>query len=169
MAEEKSTAIKTIEPGIRYKSKGFEVYVAAGGRKATRYFPVTTSMDAMRLWRDQTKRRLEREGRMLLLPALAPPPRAASGGYIYFAQMGDFVKIGKAKDVAQRLSELQTAHPQPLTLVAFFYCEFPRRIEAIIHAEHQESKARGEWFRLTEKIMELVEHYAKSWHQNMAP
>jgi len=67
-------------------------------------------------------------------------------GYIYFVQM-DYIgpiKIGIAKNVQQRMRELQTGSPYRLNLL----CCFPGNedMEREIHLGFSEIKLEGEWF-----------------------
>lgn len=151
----------TIEPGIRRKRKRnvIEAYVNIKGQYLSRYFPPETPLEEIRAWRKHSKR----TGLFSwLLPTVRVPMRADQGGYIYFVQLGNHVKIGKTKDIERRLSELQTAHHEPLRLVAYEYATQPGKIEALIHREYAKHRAKnGEWFRLSNDIARLIQAKAE--------
>jgi hypothetical protein len=151
-----------VAKGIRRKPgrPGFEAYVKCAEKQVSRYFPAGTSLDVIAEWRKRTAANLHEPAPSL--PSLLPPSKPERGGYIYFIVGSEYVKIGKAKDVAQRLKELQTAHAEPLQLVAFFYHAMPSKVEAELHREFGDSRARGEWFRLTRDIIRLMERHAKA-------
>ena len=65
-------------------------------------------------------------------------------GNIYFIKCGNFVKIGYAKDVSKRLSELQVGNPYPLTIMTVIPGTL--RLEALFHQALQGYRERGEWF-----------------------
>jgi hypothetical protein len=160
MAEFKSSRI---ERGIRWKDDraGIEAYVTASGSHHSRYFAADTPLDEIRKWRSITAD-IHKRKHSDYMPAVSAPPRADNGGYVYFAQVRQYVKIGKARDVRQRMEELQTAHPDALRLVAYFRTNFPGRCEAEIMREYAAARVRGEWFRLTPDMCRLIEKHAKA-------
>jgi hypothetical protein len=80
-------------------------------------------------------------------------------GGVYFVRIGEFVKIGKARNVSERLHGLQTAHPQELQLLAVATGGVKEEQE--YHERFMPLHVRGEWFRLewpiTEEIQRLRE------------
>jgi hypothetical protein len=146
-----------IERGIRHKKGGFEAYVRVDGRQVSKWFPSDTPIKSIRKWRDGEGHNIKQP---FMLPTIPPPPVLAEGGYVYFIQCREFIKVGKARNVAQRLEELQTAHPEPLRLLAFIPCSQPSRVEAVILREYRPSLARGEWLKLTADVRRLVTHHA---------
>jgi hypothetical protein len=74
--------------------------------------------------------------------------------YVYAIDGGDLVKIGKANDVAGRFSSLQSGSPIQLVLLGSI--RGPRSLEKQIHAWAKEHIARGEWFRKTSPVMDIV-------------
>jgi hypothetical protein len=151
----------TIERGIRRKPgrTGLEAHVMVGGRMVTKYFIATTPIETIREWREAMKLTRPRSCSSYL-PTVPMPPRVSAGGYVYFLQMQAFVKIGRAMDVAQRIEELQTAHPETLRLVAYVHATQPGRIEATLHQTYQNCRVRGEWFALTEDLVRLIRKHA---------
>ena len=69
-------------------------------------------------------------------------------GYVYLIRSGEFVKIGVACNVAQRLRTLQIAHATPLVLLGLAECEDPYGTEKKIHVRLAAKHMRGEWFDL---------------------
>ena len=71
----------------------------------------------------------------------------------YFISNGRAVKIGRARRPAHRLRQLQTAHPQPLTLVATLDGDQ----EASLHRRFAGDRLEGEWFILSERIQAFID------------
>lgn len=82
----------------------------------------------------------------------------------------DLFKVGVAFDVYSRLQTLDTASPVGLILWAVLESTDAARIEKTIHAQLNEFRVKGEWFRLSpEQLEALVVDYgfvkqAKSIH-----
>jgi hypothetical protein len=161
MANQKST---TIEPGIRKRGDrpGYEGYVKIRGMSESKYFPAGTLLDEMRYWRDETRNTLRRLSakNKFYLPDVPCPPVRERGGYVYFAATVTSIKVGKARNVAQRLEELQTANAEDLRLVGYVYSERPGAIECEILREFQHVRIRGEWFRQSLDLVKLIQRHA---------
>lgn len=153
-----ATDQSTLPTGIRKKRDrpGFEAIVSLGGKAVSKYFSADTPLSKMVAWRRDTKLRYKHS---VMLAEAPVPPKQPTGGFVYFVHQGDHVKIGKTKDVAQRMSELQTAHALPIRLVAWIYTLHPGRIEAELLNEYAASRARGEWFNLTDDIVNLIRRH----------
>lgn len=67
---------------------------------------------------------------------------------IYFIRGGDLVKIGKAKDVAIRLRELQRKHPEELRVIITIPGN--EKQERKLHARFEDRRVHGEWFNITD-------------------
>ena len=61
---------------------------------------------------------------------------------------GDMFKIGYSRNPDQRLKELKTANPNPLTVVAKFQTKHNRLIETNFHRLYKHKNIDGEWFYL---------------------
>ena len=74
--------------------------------------------------------------------------------YTYFVQGHPLtpVKIGRAKDVERRLSELQTANYQKLR----FLLVLKGDLESDLHDLFSEHRIEGEWFRWCDEIKEFI-------------
>lgn len=66
-------------------------------------------------------------------------------GWVYFIQGGDKVKIGWSRNVALRLSQLQTASADELVLLGCM--PGTQETERRIHEAFSALRVRGEWFR----------------------
>jgi len=78
-------------------------------------------------------------------------------GFVYFIQMDRIgpIKIGFAKDVLYRVSQLQTANPYQLNVLAFFAGDDGD--EKQIQCSLKDANIRGEWFHPTEKVLGYVD------------
>lgn len=76
--------------------------------------------------------------------------------YTYFIQVEDPnqhagpIKIGCARDVRARLSQLQTSSPYDLWLIG--YVPGGEKLERELHKKYAHLHLRGEWFRATEDL-----------------
>ena len=71
-------------------------------------------------------------------------------GFIYLIRCGDYLKIGIASNLYERLSQLQIGNPLPLRLCCYFETTNPEKDEKSLHRLFQQHHVRGEWFRLDE-------------------
>jgi hypothetical protein len=78
------------------------------------------------------------------------PPRSG----VYFVRAADRVKIGKAKNVAARIRELQTSSPYRLELLAI--APGDRREEAAFHRRFKQFRVQGEWFSIVPEIVQAI-------------
>ena len=79
---------------------------------------------------------------------------------IYFARSDDFVKIGKASNIRDRLRTLQTSHPKPLALVRHEHVSDDRartKREKELHRRFAHLVTLGEWFRYEAALKEFCE------------
>lgn len=98
--------------------------------------------------------------------------------YVYFIQCTETkrIKIGSSADPYARLSQLQTSSPTPLRILAVIeysccmgYSERTNEgwvrpgdvrgkdLEKSLHWQFSSDKERGEWFRLTRGLMQIIE------------
>ena len=73
---------------------------------------------------------------------------------IYFIRSGQYVKIGVSARPWERLAEFQTANPEPLEMLAVGPGDYG--FESELHRLFGEHRRAGEWFRGTERIMDVV-------------
>ena len=75
---------------------------------------------------------------------------------IYFIKQGEFVKIGHARDIKGRLADIQTSTPYAVSLLGVIKTSRPARLERTLHHKFRECHHRGEWYRLTPELSELI-------------
>ncbi len=85
---------------------------------------------------------------------------------VYVVRQGIAAKIGHAKNLQRRLTDLQIAHPSPLIVVG--YIETPtvrdaQQLEHRLHRQFADERIRGEWFRLTGPVVEALQAEGH-WH-----
>ena len=64
--------------------------------------------------------------------------------YIIQSDLTGMIKIGRSKDPAKRLKQLQTGNPNKLKLIACFEGEGWK--EKILHERLEKFRLQGEWF-----------------------
>lgn len=78
---------------------------------------------------------------------------------VYFARAGDWVKIGHTDDVATRISDLQTACP--LTIRVLAIAPGGRAQEREFHRRLRAHRERGEWYRLCPELIAIIWNAAR--------
>ena len=100
--------------------------------------------------------------------------------YVYaIAAGGDAIKIGKAKNPASRLKDLQTSHHQPLELLYSLECmeEESVAVEREAHYLLRRYRLQGEWFKVSEhdaksaicQAIDIVRINANLWDAAKTP
>jgi hypothetical protein len=72
-------------------------------------------------------------------------------GYVYLIEdrNNNCFKIGVTKgDPNKRLKKLQTGNPSKLELKYLYECEFPYRLESMLHTHYKSYNELNEWFSL---------------------
>ena|ERR1700731_1472502 len=74
------------------------------------------------------------------------------GGFVYLLQAEgtDIYKIGKTKNLSQRLRDIGFISPLPVKLLGFRFCPTPHKKEESLHRHFAKQRLHGEWFRFTE-------------------
>lgn len=70
--------------------------------------------------------------------------------YVYVLQSGDYYKIGIARDVQHRISQLQIGNPIQLRHIFSARKARATDIEKAIHKGFSYKHVRGEWFKLSD-------------------
>jgi hypothetical protein len=95
-------------------------------------------------------------GRKRLRPAETPV-------WIYFVQAGPGgpIKVGWTLDIEQRLGSLRVDNPEELTLLATAHGGLD--VEQRLHQIFESTRIRGEWFRPSPKLMELIDRLSDGY------
>ena len=92
-------------------------------------------------------------------PAWLDRPRVPKGGVVYFIKevvRDGFIKIGKTRNLEERLRELQTANPRPLVVVG--YEPGYTRTEERLHWTFERHRVpHSEWFFPADEIFRYIE------------
>lgn len=90
------------------------------------------------------------------------PPKSQSGdaGYTYFIKSSGYYKIGRARNLEQRLSGLSL--PEKPEVVAAVLCADYGQLEMAMHVVLANKRANGEWYRLTDADAEAVKRLIES-------
>lgn len=83
----------------------------------------------------------------------------ANPGWVYLLQTGWHYKIGKAKDVKQRVAALQTSSPYKIDLLFAVRTEHMSTNEATCHGVYAEFRTNGEWFEFAYDMVEEVKSF----------
>lgn len=80
-------------------------------------------------------------------------------GYVYLIcdPSNDSFKIGVTKklDIEERVRKLQTGNSTELFIMSYYKCEYPFRLEKLLHTKYHEKRLSGEWFSLN--VSEVTE------------
>ena len=73
-------------------------------------------------------------------------------GYVYLIcdPSSDSFKIGvTGKNIKDRIKKLQTGNAEELFISSFYECEYPFRLEKMLHTKYANKRMHGEWFSLS--------------------
>lgn len=76
--------------------------------------------------------------------------------FIYFVRCNEFIKIGVASNVEERVAGMQTGNPYPLEVVKVIESANAEQEEEMIHVSLERYRVHGEWFKLPDSIIELL-------------
>lgn len=76
------------------------------------------------------------------------------GTSVYFAQAGGRIKIGWSRNVAARITQLQTGNAEPVQLVAT--TPGARSRERQLHDQFAAARVSGEWFEATPELIAYI-------------
>ncbi len=78
-------------------------------------------------------------------------------GHVYLMKCGENnYKIGIAKNINNRLLQLQTGNPLNIELIHSFFSKNARSSESRLHQRYAEFKIRNEWFYLMDKHIDEI-------------
>ena len=89
--------------------------------------------------------------------------RVQEGVYIVAVQNTGLYKIGKTKDIENRLSQLQTGNPFEFYLYEFFVTIKSRELETELHRKYKRNRYKGEWYKMSEEDLSLACAFARSF------
>ena len=76
-------------------------------------------------------------------------------GYVYLIcdPANNTFKIGVTKklDIEERVRKLQTGNSTELFIRSYYKCEYPFRLEKLLHSKFHSKREKGEWFSLDTK------------------
>lgn len=76
-------------------------------------------------------------------------------GYVYIAKMGGLYKIGRTKNVQQRMRAFLQL-PERLRMVYYFFSDNMVYDEAVLHEAFTHKRKNGEWFALDDQDIMLI-------------
>lgn len=79
---------------------------------------------------------------------------------LYFAQCGENIKIGIARDVRARMSNLRVASASPINLIASVKGD--QHVERKLHELLAMHRVNGEWFKDCEEVRAAIQHVIHS-------
>lgn len=88
-------------------------------------------------------------------------PTTFSPGYVYFIEMGDFIKIGWSAWPPTRRENLQTANPYDLVMLGAFPGTPDN--EQSLHRMFARFHRRGEWFRKSPTLLAYIAWLKIAW------
>lgn len=80
-------------------------------------------------------------------------------GYVYLIKSNNYFKIGKTKNIKQRISSLQTSSATHIELIHTIKTSNYHKIEKELHKKFENQHIKGEWFNLSEEDIEYIKNY----------
>lgn len=84
-------------------------------------------------------------------------------GYIYVIKVMGYCKIGKTKNFEKRFGEYTMLMEEPEILLLDYVSDY-HRMELDLHKAFEHKRARGEWFKLSERDIEHIDFMLSSYH-----
>lgn len=82
--------------------------------------------------------------------------KVAEIGYVYVLKANNLYKIGKSKNVSQRIKQLQAGSAALLSLVNEIYSENYTLLEEQLHNRFATSRKHNEWFDLDQEALDFL-------------
>jgi|GEM_PF-1161694 len=96
------------------------------------------------------------------MPAKSGLQKATRGTIYVISTCVGSLKIGRAKDAARRIRDLQSASPSRITVLAVKRSDNPEAEELRLHRHFDRFRLHGEWFEDAQEIRNWVSWRAKS-------
>ena len=88
------------------------------------------------------------------VPWFLPLAHPKEPGVYAIQGAGNYVKIGKASNIAERIRDIQTNHPVPLKLLSVLSTD--PNDEKKFHRQLRKHRAQGEWFHLHAEVIKVL-------------
>ena len=150
---------RKLERCIYEDNIGRSIAVEVRGVRQEKRFPPNTPIPFLRERLKQLRLDLNEVAPVPVRGARTPIPvplkRSLEGWcYLYFVQIGEFVKIGRAVDLRDRMKTLQVSHPQEVRLLAAVPAH--ASLEGALHQHFQHLRSNGEWFAIAPELEEFI-------------
>lgn len=88
--------------------------------------------------------------------------------YIVKIESEDKYKIGFTKrKLEERIKGLQTGCPYNIIPIFEFDSKYATKLESYLHRSFSDKRLEGEWFSLTDKDLDNIEHKCEMFEKNM--
>jgi Meiotically up-regulated gene 113 len=84
-------------------------------------------------------------------------------GYVYFIESDMRIKIGWARDVRQRIRDLQCGNPNEIELRDAIADDDALALEALLHRFFSDHRENGEWHSLNADDLETIAKAFEEW------
>jgi hypothetical protein len=84
-------------------------------------------------------------------------------GYVYFVESDMRIKIGCARDVRQRIRELQCGNPNTIELRDAIADDDALALESLLHRFFSDHRENGEWHALNTDDLETIAKNFEEW------
>jgi hypothetical protein len=81
-------------------------------------------------------------------------------GYVYLLRSGQHIKIGKSKQVDERLKQISPKTPLPVELLHYWPCDDMSATESYLHRLFAAYRSNGEWFTLSDRVIAALRSVA---------
>jgi len=115
----------------------------------------------VRIWASPEARLITPAGRSVTVAETGQSRAEAAFIYFIFNRDSNSIKIGRAKDVEQRLKSLQTSSPVPLELLKVIQVNSMKEAENLersLHAKFSHLRMSGEWFKAKQELINYLQN-----------
>jgi hypothetical protein len=150
MFEEAAERMITAEKGLRYASGKLEA-------QASRLQAIEATAHKVAERQREEEEEKEREQMEYRAAQRNQKKQKTNPGYVYLvgAENGNY-KIGKAKNVDERVNTFGVKLPIKTWLVHSFSSNDYSKAEAVLHEQFSEKRTHGEWFLLADEDVEYI-------------